>query len=114
MPRLETFEIEIVTGAQGRDDAPKFSINGFDLDFETSEGGTGPGETFRATGAPGSFPHTLLLLGPDSGTWEIDRMQITYYPAGEGPYTVRFGAVSVGDDADLNIMKERPLVAFDV
>lgn len=114
MPRLETFDIVVRTGKSGRTTPPKWVINGFPVDFENAKGGTGPGDVFEATGSPGSFPHTLLLRGPDEGTWDLEEVKVTYYPQGEPPYTVRLGAASLDAASDLNIWHERPQPVFDV
>jgi hypothetical protein len=114
MPRLDTFDITIVTGERGRTTRPTWVINSFEVEFDDAEGGTGSGETFKATGNPGSFPHSLVLRGPESGPWDIANATVTYYPTGEDPYTIRLGAVTVDDDADLNIWYDRLLPSFDV
>jgi hypothetical protein len=114
MPKLNTFDVVVKTGATGRTTAPKWVINGFPVDFDESKGGTGPGETFEATGNPGSFPHTLLLQGPNEGNWDIESVKVTYFPNGEEPYTVRLGAVTLDHESDLNIWHERPQPVFDV
>jgi hypothetical protein len=114
MPKLDTFDITIKTGERGMNATPRFLINGFELEFEQHEGGTGPGETFRATGQPESFPHTLHLTGPPEGRWDIAEMDVTYYPSGEEPYTVRFGSVEVDDESDVNIYHSRPERVFEV
>jgi len=102
------------TGASGRQGPLEFVINGFPLEFENKEGGTGPGETVTASGSPGSFPHSLLLRGPDEDEWDIEELSITYYPFGEDSYAVRFGAVSLDNQSDLNIWAEAPAPVFDV
>lgn len=114
MPRLTAFDLKIKTGEQGRATPPQYSINGFELDFEQATGGCGPGETFEATGSPDSFPHTLVLRGPDEGVWRIEGITATYYPAGEEPYTLRYGPVELDDESDLDIWHPRPLPVFDV
>ena len=114
MPKLNTFDVVVKTGSNGLDRAPRWCINGFVMDFEQAEGAASPGTTFKGSASPGSFPHTLLLRGPDAGKWEIESAQVTYYPNGEPPYTVRLGAVTLDDDADLNIWHDRPAPVFDV
>ncbi len=114
MPKLNTFDVTIKTGELGLGATPKWSINGFVVDFEQSRGGTGPGETFEGVASPGSFPHTLSIRGPESGAWDIEEARVTYYPNGEPPYTVRLSAVTLDDNADLNIWYERPQKVFDV
>ncbi len=114
MPKLNNIEITIKTGATGAPCPPKWVINGFTVDFEQFDGGTGPGEVFKASADPQSFPHTLVLRGPDAGAWEIDEVQLTYHTQGEPPYSVRLGKVTLDSESDLNIWYERPQPVFDV
>ncbi len=114
MGRLEHFVLRIATGDRGAGDVQHFLINGFDLDFERVEGGARPGEMLEAEGWPESFPHSLLLPGPESGAWDIARLEITYHFDGESPYTVRLGAVTLEDDADLNLLYPRPAEVIGV
>jgi hypothetical protein len=93
---------------------PRYSINGFKLDFDELNGGTGPGETLEALGRPESFPHSLHLTGPQNGTWEIEGIEATYECMGLEPYTVRLGAITLDDESDLNIWHERPAKVIDV
>lgn len=114
MPRLESFSLTIKTGDTGPSYMPRYSINGFELDFDELEGGTGAGETLVANGAPQSFPHTLTLIGPDEGSWDIEGAELNYEVAGGEPYQVKLGAVTLADDEDLNIWHERPEKVIDV
>ncbi|MCC6145199.1 MAG: helicase [Candidatus Hydrogenedentes bacterium] len=114
MPKLDAVTLKIKTGTQGPGEMPQYIINGFKLDFEQLEGGTGPGETLVAVGEPQSFPHSLHLTGPKSGSWEIEGIEATYECAGFEPYTVRLGAVTLDDESDLNIWHERPAKLIDV
>jgi len=114
MPRLDAFDITIRTGARGRSRPPHFVINGYPLEFDTHTGSTEPGDVFEAHGDPGSFPHSLMLAGPEEGSWDIEAVTITYYPDGEEPYSVELGACTLDDDADLNINHPRPAPVFDV
>lgn len=114
MPKLNTFEITIKTGERGRSDTPVFLINTFPCDFLHTEGSLESGGTFKATGEPNSFAHSLILQGPESGEWDVEEAAVTYHPAGEEPYTIRFGAVTVDENADMNIFEPRPLKTIDV
>ncbi len=114
MPRLESFQLKIKTGERPLKDTPRYSINGFCLEFDEQEGGADSGETLEVTGVPDSFPHTLTLCGPDEGAWDIEEITATYYPHGEEPYTLRYGAVALDEESDLNIWKPRPRPVFDV
>ena len=114
MPRLDQFNLKITTGAQGLEGPLKFSINGFPLGFDEVAGGTGAGETAEVQGSPQSFPHALLLGGPEEGAWEIEGIEATYHCQAEEPYTVRLGAVTLDHRSDLNIWHPRPGEVLDV
>jgi hypothetical protein len=113
MPRLESFTLKLKTGAQGLPATPKYAINGFPLDFDEIKGGTAPGDEAELTGNPQSFPHSLVLIGPEEGEWDIEGMTITYNCAGSQPYNVRLGAITLQDDTDLNIWHQRPARVLD-
>lgn len=116
MPKLDTFTLEIKTGQRPGPENPTFNINGFPLEFDEREGGTGSGETLIATGHPYSFPHALALVGPEDGgePWDIESVEATYTCAGMEPYTVYMGAISLDDDSSLNVWHEPPAPTFDV
>lgn len=114
MPRLDTFKLSLRTGDSGPGAVPKYTINGFPLEFDEFEGGTGPGETLQAVAHPQSFPHTLILSGPEEGNWDIEGGEITYHCDGDDPYTLTLGAVSLDDHADLNLWYAKPPKVFDV
>ncbi|MBI2421702.1 MAG: hypothetical protein HYV27_02650 [Candidatus Hydrogenedentes bacterium] len=115
MPRLEKFTVKIQTGAQGLGTVPKYKINGFPLEFDTQEGGTGTGETLQVMGEVQSFPHSLTLDGPRDGqAWEIEGMEVTYEVYGQDPFTIRLGGVRLDDESDLNLWYERPAAVLDV
>ena len=114
MPKLNTFDVTIKTGARGLGQTPRWSINGFVVEFEQAKGGAAPGEVFEGSASPGSFPHSLLIRGPEEGAWDIQETTVTFYPNGEQPYKVRLGAVSLDSESDLNIWYDRPQPVFDV
>lgn len=114
MPRLQTFHLKIKTGDQGPRTVPRYSINGFNIDFDEVAGGTGPGEVLEATGHPASFPHTLILSGPSEGAWEIKEIEAKYEVDGGEPYTIRMGPLTLDQKSDLNIWHPRPPKVLDV
>jgi len=114
MPRLETFDMKIKTGKRGPDKAPWYEINGFKLDFDEMTGGNGPAETLELTGEPQSFPHSLVLVGPSEGEWDIEGIEITYHVMGAPPYTLRLGGVTLDAETNLNIWYDRPPKVIDV
>ena len=114
MPRLESFDLKIATGERGPNQAPVYEINGFKLDFEEMAGGNGPGEVLELTGEPQSFPHSLALVGPAEGTWDIQSIEATYRVMGGEPYSVRLGEVALDEETNLNIWYDRPTRVIDV
>ena len=114
MPRLESFSLEILTGPKGGPERPTYAINGFPLDFEEHDGATEAGHSLRVAANPCSFPHSLVLKGPEAGAWDIESVLATYTCSGEEAYTIQLGAVTLDDASDLDIWYERPAPTFDV
>jgi hypothetical protein len=116
MPKLTQFKLEIKTGNSPGPESPQFSINGFPLEFDETEGSTEAGETLTAIGSPNSFPHSLVLIGPENGSpnWDIESVLAIYECDKMDPYEVRMGAISLDDNANLNVWHEPPLPTFDV
>lgn len=114
MPRLQSFHLKLKTGAQGPGVLPTYTINGFKLEFDEYNGGTHAGEMLEASGHPQSFPHNLILQGPEENAWDIESLEITYDIDNAEPYTLHFGAVTLDDESDLNLWHERPAPVFDV
>ena len=114
MPRLESFTMKVSTGERGLAELPKYAINGFPLEFDEVKGGFGPGESAETLASPQSFPHSLVLVGPEEGAWDVREILITYHCAGAQPYSVRLGAVTLEDDTDLNIWHQRPARVLEV
>ncbi len=116
MPKLDSFTLEIKTGAKAGPEIPSFAINGFPLEFDSAEGNTQPGETIVLTGSPNSYPHSLVVIGPQNGqpAWDIESITATYDCSLMEPYTIRMGAVTLDDESNLNFWNEPPLPVFDV
>jgi len=114
MPRLETIEVAIETGKRALDGVPAYAINGHELEFDEVSGGKGPGESMRLVGSPRSFPHSLTLTGPDSGCWDIEKIEATFHVSGGDPYTVCLGAVTLDEETCLNLWYDRPPQLLDV
>jgi hypothetical protein len=116
MPKLTQFKLEIKTGTNPGTECPSFSINGFPLDFDETEGTAEAGAMLTVVGSPNSFPHSLVLMGPESGQpdWDIESVTATYECDKMEPYVVRMGAATLDDNANLNIWHEPPLPTFDV
>ena len=75
MPKLNELKLEIKTGTNRGPEKPSFSINGFPLEFDETDGGTEAGATFTAVGSPNSFPHSLVLMGPERGELSSQMMK---------------------------------------
>lgn len=114
MPKLNAFEVRVKTGQHGMEQTPRYSINGFALDFDQESGDVRPGGHFEGRGMPDSFPHSLHLIGPEEGVWDIDELSITYHPAGEPPYVLRFAPITLDAESNLSIWHPRQAVMFDV
>ena len=115
MPRLESFTIKIKTGQNGREDIPKFAFNTIPCEFEDVQGDCNASNEMEGFFAPRSFVHSFTLTGPEAGAWDIDEIEMTYLIAGEfEPYKIKMGPVTLDDQTDLNIWKERPSAVWDV
>ncbi len=114
MPRVNRLAISIETGESGRSEPVTFEFNGHELPFENVSGGTGPNEVFEGEFAPNSFAHSVVLVGPKEGEWNIAGFTVNYEIMGDDPYTVRFGEVTLDQETSVNIWQDPPLKAFDV
>ena len=114
MPRLNNFKVTIQTGDPGTRGPVKFSINNHQLPLENTQGGVGPGETFAGGFDVNSFAHSLTLVGPEEGRWNIRSIQVDYRCENTEPYTVKFGEVTLDEATEVNIWQDPPLPTFDV
>ena len=114
MAKLNKFLIKIETGDQGIAEPVKFSINGFPVAFENGVGGTASGQVFEASYEVNSFPHSLALIGPEKGTWDIKKIFMEYNCQDAKPYSITFGEVTLDETLEVDIWKEPPLPSFDV
>lgn len=114
MPRLNTFQVTIETGDSGTQGPVKFSINNHQLPLENTRGGVGPGETFQGGFEVNSFAHSLTLVGPQQGRWDIQSLKVDYACENTEPYSVRFGPVTLDETTEVNIWQDPPLPTFDV
>lgn len=114
MPKLKSFNVKIETGDSGIDEPVQFSVNGFKVPFDNVKGSTQPGETMEGSYEINSFPHSLTLVGPDKGKWNIKKMCVEYNVESEAPYSVTFGEVTLDETNEANIWQDPPLPTFDV
>lgn len=114
MPKLNRFNIKIVTGDSGMDEPVNFSINSHVVPFENIQGGTGAGQTFEADFEINSFAHSLTLVGPKKGEWNIREMEVGLKSENTELYSVRYGEVTLDGTTEVNLWQDPPLKTFDV
>ena len=115
MPKIETVTVRIATGESGTSDPVRIRFNNFEIPLKALSGGCGPHETFEGTFRLGSMGHACVLLGPKSGTWDLQTLEVTwnYGPVGD-PVTYRFAGMSLKAGGEINILEEPPPPPFDV
>ncbi|HIE42345.1 MAG TPA: helicase [Nitrospinaceae bacterium] len=114
MPRVNTFKVTVQTGQQGMSENVHFNFNNHKMLFEDVIGSAESGKTFEGSFSVNSFAHSLTLVGPESGKWEIEKISIEYDCESEKPYTVHFGRVTLDETTEVNIWQDPPVPAFDV
>lgn len=114
MPRVNTFKVKVQTGKQGMSEPVHFNFNSHNMPFDNVTGSAESGETFEGSFEVNSFAHSLTLVGPGSGKWEIEKITVDYDCEGEKPYTVQFGAITLDESTEVNIWQDPPVLAFDV
>ena len=114
MPRIDRFTVTIQTGATGNAGPVRFDFNGHTMGFEESDGGTGGGERFEGSFAARSVAHSVALVGPEDGTWDIERITVRYETTDGDPWDVSFGPITLDGFTALDIWHDRPLPTFDV
>ncbi|MZH47249.1 MAG: helicase [Nitrospinae bacterium] len=114
MPRVNSFKVNVQTGSQGMNEPVYFNFNNHKLEFENVNGSAESGKNFEGDFEVNSFAHSLTLVGPQSGKWDIEKISVEYNCENEKPYTVRFGAVTLDETTEVNIWQDPPVPAIDV
>lgn len=114
MPKVNTFKVKVQTGEQGMSEPVHFNFNNHKMEFKNVSGSAESGKIFEGDFEVNSFAHSLTLVGPVSGKWEIEKISIEYDCENEKPYTIQFGAVTLDKATEVNIWKDPPIPAFDV
>ena len=114
MPRLNTFKVKIQTGSKGHSGQVLFNINNHQVPFDNVQGSAEPGQTFEGSFQVNSFAHSLTVVGPESGEWAIERMEVDFDCENTPPYAVTYGAVTLDETKEVNIWKDPPAPTFDV
>ena len=114
MPRVLTFKVNIETGSQGPNETVNFCFNGHKMPFENVIGSNESKSIFEGSFDVNSYAHSLTLVGPEKGKWEIEKIIVDYECEGEKPYVVKWGAVTLDETTEVNIWQDPPVSSFDV
>ena len=114
MPKVQQIECTITTGKVGTESDVILAFNGHPLPFDNPDGGTGSGESFSGSFAPMSVAHSVSIVGPTEGDWDIQEIAVTYHLDIGEPYSVRFGPIALNTTNQVNIWAEPPRPIFDV
>jgi len=114
MPKIDKIGIEIETGERGMAGPVQLEFNGHKLNFDTLSGDTEPHSSYEGEFEVGSFGHSVVLVGPEEGEWDIQQLKVTYSLEGEDGYSLRFAPLTLGDNHSLNLFIPRPRPTFDV
>src|SRR5687767_11229917 len=96
VPKIENVTLRIATGKSGTSDPVRIKFNNFELPLKVTSGGCGPNESFEGTFRLGSMGHACTLLGPKTGVWDIESLEVKwdYGPVGD-PLIHRFGRTTL-------------------
>ena len=114
MPKVNRFKVKVQTGPQGMSEPVHFNFNNHKLEFENVIGSAESGKSFEGDFEVNGFAHSLTLVGPQSGKWEVEKIFVEYDCENEKPYIVQFGSVTLDDTTEVNIWQDPPVPAFDV
>lgn len=114
MPKLNSFKIKIETGDQGTDGPVLFSINRHNMPFENVTGVTDAGQVFEGDFEVNSFAHSLTLVGPEKGEWNIKKISVDFNCEGTQPYSMSYGEVTLDENSQANLWQDPPQPVFDV
>ena len=111
--KILRLSLELKTGENGRTDLPQIEFNGHLISLSGVEGNCQSGATLTGFIRPGSVAHTIRLVGPEQGAWDISSMRIDY--EGEtGSWTVDFVSFALDDETSADIFELPPLPTWDV
>ena len=114
MPRVLYIKVEIETGENGGGHQPLLEFNGHCLGFENASGGTESGDRFEGDFAPNSVAHSVRLVGPETGEWDLASLKVTYGVPGQDRYDVKFAPVKLDEETSLDIWQPPQPPTFDV
>ena len=114
MPKVNSFKVSIQTGNNGIAEPVLFNFNSHKMPFNNIEGSVESGQSFSGDFDVQSFCHSLTLVGPDSGTWDIESISVEFVCDGEQPYSVNYGAVILDETTEVNLWRGPPAKSFVV
>lgn len=115
VPKIETLTVRIATGESGTQDPVRVRFNTFEIPLKPIVGGCGPREAYEGTFRLGSMGHSCVLLGPTTGTWDIESMEVRWdFGPMAPPIVHRFGPLKLDAGQEINILDEPPPPPFDV
>ena len=97
MPKLNKFRIHIQTGSNGIEEPARFCFNSHVLPLEGLSGGTKPGETLEGGYDVHSVAHSMTLVGPEKGTWSLEKIKVDFECENTPPYSVEYPAVDIDE-----------------
>jgi hypothetical protein len=103
MARLQQLKLTITTGDEGTRSPVRIRINGHTIPVIRTGGGTGPRERFEGSIQIGSVVHSLELLGPPLGRWEIGGLHAWFLMDQGDPYGNEVGPVMLEANTSINI-----------
>ena len=84
------------------------------MPFENVIGSNESKSIFEGSFDVNSYAHSLTLVGPEKGKWEIEKIIVDYDCEGENPYVAKWGAVTLDETTEVNIWQDPPVSSFDV
>lgn len=114
MPRLNKFTMEVKTASVGIKEDVRINFNGHIVSPDNPSGATEAGDVFQGEFSPMSYVHQMSLLGPKSGLWDIEQINMVYELEDEEPYAVSYGPILLDQSNHVNIWEEKSPPTFDV
>ena len=111
MQKVETLRLRIRTGARGTQDPVRIRFNGHELALVVDAGDTSAGADFEGSFVVSSVAHSVELLGPMTGVWDVDEVVAVYENL--DPAERRHGPASLAEGQTLDLWNETP-ASFEV
>lgn len=111
MQKIDTVKLVIATGDVGTDTPVRMKFNGHEVALNVDRGSTAPGSEFEGHFDVHSVAHSVFLLGPESGTWEVTRLVVSF--GGPEPTKNEYGPLTLAAGGQLDIWT-KPVETFDV